>query len=114
MKTEKMRREALKFLDRLPPDNHQYIKALKLRMQILFENDDLDAALATVVKAEQAFPTDQDLRYAHMEMLMLQKRFAEAEAVAQKAMKDWPDDADLAFQRAYLADAGGTRRAVCV
>ncbi len=101
--------EALKFLDRLPPDNHQYIKALKLRMQILFENDDLDAALATVVKAEQAFPTDQDLRYAHMEMLMLQKRFAEAEAVAQKAMKDWPDDADLAFQRAYLADAGGDK-----
>ena len=78
-------------------------------MQILFENDDLDAALATVVKAEQAFPTDQDLRYAHMEMLMLQKRFAEAEAVAQKAMKDWPDDADLAFQRAYLADAGGDK-----
>lgn len=101
-------------MDLPPPDNHQYIKALKLRMQILFENDDLDAALATVVKAEQAFPTDQDLRYAHMEMLMLQKRFAEAEAVAQKAMKDWPTTRIWRFSGPIWRMRGGTRRAVCV
>lgn len=100
---------ALKFLERISPDNRHYDKALKLRMQILFESGKLDDALATVGEAEKAFPADQDLRYAHMEMLMAQKRWTEAEAVARKAAEVWPDDADLAFQRAYLADAGGDK-----
>lgn len=101
--------KALKFLDQIPPDNRQYLKALKLRMQILLESDELDTALTTVVQAEDMFPHDQELRYAHMEMLIRQTRFAEAEAVARQAMEQWPDDADLAFQRAYLADAAGDK-----
>ena len=102
-------KKALEFLDQIPPDNRQYLKALKLRIQILFESDELDAALTTVIQAEDMFPHDQELRYAHMEMLMRLTRFAEAEDVARQAVEQWPDDADLAFQRAYLADAAGDK-----
>lgn len=106
---EKNAQKALKFLDQLSPDNRQYLRALKLRMQILFESGEMDAALATVVQAEEMFPHDQELRYAHIEMLMRQTRFAEAEGIARQALEQWPDDADLAFQRAYLADAAGDK-----
>lgn len=100
---------ALQFLDHIPSSNRQYLKARKLRMQILYESGDPNAALDTVVATEQAFPEEQDLRYAHMEMLMAQKRFAEARTVAEEAMRVWPDDADLAFQHAYLVDTGGDK-----
>ncbi|MCH5278058.1 MAG: tetratricopeptide repeat protein [Desulfovibrionaceae bacterium] len=106
---EKNAKKALKFLERIPPDNRHYSKALKLKMQILFESGQLDEALTTVAQAEDLYPGDQELRYAHMEMLMRHTRFDEAEAVARQAMEQWPDDANLAFQRAYLVDAAGDK-----
>lgn len=100
---------ALAILDRVSPTNRHYAKTLKMRVQILYESGDTDGALAALRQGAGAFPSDQDFHYGEMEMLMMQKRYAEAQAVAEAAMRTWPDDADLAFQHAYLLDLQGRK-----
>lgn len=100
---------ALAMLDRVTPTNRHYAKALKMRVQLLYESGDAEGALATLRQGAGAFPMDPEFRYGEMEMLMMQKRYAEAMAVAEAAMQTWPDDADLAFQHAYLLDLQGRK-----
>lgn len=99
----------LDLLERVSPSNRYYDRALKLRAQVLYESGNVDQALGVIRKGREIFPSDKDFVFFALDLLGRQKRYEEAEAVAGKALDDWPGDADLAFQRASLMDMSGKR-----
>lgn len=99
----------LELLERVSPSNRYYDRALKLRAQVLYESGNVDQALGVIRKGREIFPSDKDFVFFALDLLGRQKRYEEAEAVAGKALDDWPGDADLAFQRASLMDMSGKR-----
>lgn len=52
---------------------------------------------------------DKEFIFFAIDLLGRQKRYEDAGQVAEKALADWPDDPDLAFQRASLMDMAGKR-----
>lgn len=99
----------LELLERVSPSNRYYDRSLKLRAQVLYENGNVEQALDVIRHGSEIFPSDKEFIFFAIDLLGRQKRYEEAGQVAEKALADWPDDPDLAFQRASLMDMAGKR-----
>lgn len=99
----------LELISGIGPSNRFHDKALKLRIQVLYEKGDAEQALAVAQEGRALYPADLEIRYAEMELLMRLGRRDEALRAAEEARKEWPKNTDLAFHYAFLVDQGGDK-----
>lgn len=100
---------ALEALARITPESRFYDRALRFRIQILFETGDRKAALRTAETAVETFPQDKDFRLMQAQLLMQAQSWDKALAALDKADEVWPDDPELRFTRGTALDGLGLK-----
>lgn len=103
-------REALLWLDKIPEDNRFYDRSVLLRVQMLAEEDKLEDALRVARDGQKTSPDRRELWQMEVRLLATLHRTKEALAAADKAVVQWPEDAETAFLRASLLDESGNKK----
>jgi tetratricopeptide (TPR) repeat protein len=99
---------AQKWLDKIGPDSQQYIPAQITRAQLLDKEGKVDDARRQLASIQSDDPRDQALiARTDAAILFDAKRYPEAEARLAKAVSDFPDDPDLAYDYAMAAEKTG-------
>ncbi|WP_322010324.1 tetratricopeptide repeat protein [Paraburkholderia sp. J12] len=99
---------AQKWLDKIGPDSQQYIPAQITRAQLLDKEGKVDDARRQLASIQADDPRDQALiARTDAAILFDAKRYPEAEARLAKAVSDFPDDPDLAYDYAMAAEKTG-------
>ena len=101
--------KALEWLEAIQPNTPAYPKATLLRAQLLVDNDKLDAALDVLHEGQRTAPEQRDFWNMEIRLLAGTQRVDAALAQANTAIKQWPNDAELAFLRASLLDESGDK-----
>lgn len=99
---------AQKWLDKVGPNSQQYIPAQITRAQLLDKEGKVDDARRQLASIQSDDPRDQALiARTDAAILFDAKRYPEAEARLAKAVTDFPDDPDLAYDYAMSAEKNG-------
>ncbi|WP_028227679.1 tetratricopeptide repeat protein [Paraburkholderia ferrariae] len=99
---------AQKWLDKIAPSSQQYIPAQITRAQLLDKEGKVDDARRQLASIQTDDPRDQALiARTDAAILFDAKRYPEAEARLAKAVSDFPDDPDLAYDYAMAAEKTG-------
>ena len=99
---------AQKWLDKVSPDSQQFVPAQITRAQLLDKQGKIDEARKLLAGIQTDDPHDAALiARTDAAMLFDAKRYPEAEARLAKAVADYPDDADLAYDYAMAAEKTG-------
>jgi tetratricopeptide (TPR) repeat protein len=99
---------AQKWLDKIGPTSQQYIPAQITRAQLLDKEGKTDDARRQLASIQADDPRDQALiARTDAAILFDAKRYTEAEARLAKAVADFPDDPDLAYDYAMSAEKNG-------
>lgn len=91
-------RQALAILDQVKPENPNYDKALRFRIQIASEIGDLNRAQQLVAEARQRYPDKKE--FVAVEAALYDRRgdTAKAAAVLKEALVNSPDDVELLYR----------------
>lgn len=103
-------REALCWLEKIPQENRFYDRSVLLRVQMLVEDNRLKEALDAARTGQLATPGQRELWQMEVRLLATMQRTQEALTAADKAVRQWPEDAETAFLRASLLDESGNKR----
>jgi len=99
---------AQKWLDKISPNSQQYIPAQITRAQLLDRDGKTDDARRQLASIQTDDPRDQALiARTDAAILFDARRYPEAEARLAKAVSDFPDDPDLAYDYAMAAEKNG-------
>ncbi|CAK7056800.1 MAG: Beta-barrel assembly-enhancing protease [Desulfovibrio sp.] len=101
---------ALSWLDRIPPQSKAAPKGALLRIQLLGESGKEQEALAATRQAQKQFSDLPQFWDLEVRLLARQKQMPLALEVARKAVKKWPDNAELAFLLGSLLDESGDKK----
>lgn len=101
---------ALSWLDRIPPQSKAAPKGALLRIQLLGESGKEQEALAATRQAQKQFNDLPQFWDLEVRLLARQKQMPLALEVARKAVKKWPDNAELAFLLGSLLDESGDKK----
>jgi tetratricopeptide (TPR) repeat protein len=101
--------EALRLLDAIPADHSLYGRGLRLRAQILSDENKTDEALQLLRDAQARFPDDPGFCLLEAYLLNREQRHALALAALDLALERHPRDPDLLYNRAMTLDAIGRR-----
>ncbi len=96
---------AIKWLDRIPESSAYYGRALRMRSQIQFENNDMDGAFKTLDRAVELFPDEPDLRLAQVQLLIQADRMSEAAAAMEALRSRWPEDVEIEYRYGLVLSA---------
>lgn len=99
---------AQKWLDKVSPNSQQYVPAQITRAQMFQKQGKIDEARRQLASIQTDDPRDKALiARTDAAMLFDAKRYQEAEARLAKAVSDFPDDPDLAYDYAMAAEKTG-------
>lgn len=101
--------ETLNFLESIPPENRFYDRALRLRIQLLHDQQRYEDASSSSFRARASphgtgFPAHGDHLY------LLQDRYKEALTAATAAQQIWPSDDEIAYVYGSVLDSLGRKR----
>ena len=99
----------LPLLDRVPDDCEEYDKAMRMKVQLLFDLKRFPETLEAVETVHRLNPGDLQPLTLKAELLVRLKRFDEADATLRKALEGYPDNEGLNFQYAQLQEFRGDR-----
>lgn len=102
---EKNFEEAIDWLNRIPSSSTYYERALRMKGQIQFENNDVDGAFRTLEEALEHYPDRMELHYARVELLIYADRMEDALAALQTMRERWPDDPEVEYHWGALLDS---------
>ena len=103
--------EALRWIERISPDNRAYMRAIPLKIQLLSTLNRAEEALAFLEQERKKAPEDQKLFLLEVRQLAFMDRLNAALKLADVGISKWPADMDLAFLRASLLDELGDKKA---
>lgn len=103
--------EALKFLDKIAPENTYFDRAVLLRVQLLAGEGKLVEALKAAQQGQRTSPGQSELWQIEVRLLASMKQQTQALAAADKALAKWPEDVEIAFLRASLLDEMDNKKA---
>ena len=96
---------AQQWLNKIGPDSQQYVPAQITRAQLLAREGKLDDARRLLAGIQSDDPRDRALiARTDAALLFDAKRYPEAEARLAKAVAEFPDDADIAYDYAMAAE----------
>jgi tetratricopeptide (TPR) repeat protein len=101
--------EALRRLDAIPADHSLYGRGLRLRAQILSDDNKTDEALQLLRDAQARFPDDPGFCLMEAYLLNREQRHTLALAALDLALERHPRDPDLLYNRAMTLDTIGRR-----
>lgn len=101
--------QACAWLDRLPADGPDGMRALLLRIQLHGQARKWEEAMKLARQGREEFPDAPDFAVMEVHLLMSQKRREDAHRAAEDLAR-WPDDEDAAFLRASLMDERGRKK----
>ncbi len=99
------------WLEKVPPSNIAYARALSLRVQLLVDMNKLPQALETARIGQKALPEEQEFYTMEVRLLATIGDYAAAVPKAQILIEKWPNDVNIAFLRASLLDESGDKKA---
>ncbi|MFR4117532.1 MAG: tetratricopeptide repeat protein [Bilophila wadsworthia] len=67
--------ETLNFLESIPPENRFYDRALRLRIQLLHDQQRYEDAMQLILQGQSQFPTERDFRLMEIHLYLLQDRY---------------------------------------
>lgn len=79
--------ETLNFLESIPPENRFYDRALRLRIQLLHDQQRYEDAMQLILQGQSQFPTERDFRLMEIHLYLLQDRYKEALTAATAARR---------------------------
>lgn len=79
--------ETLNYLESIPPENRFYDRALRLRIQLLHDQQRYEDAMQLILQGQSQFPTERDFRLMEIHLYLLQDRYKEALAAATAAQQ---------------------------
>lgn len=103
--------ESLRWLEKVPQGTKEYEEALLLHLQVLFDLDQKNQALALAQKHFETYPQAGSLREAAIRILAALDRKPEALALARKAAQQWADNVPLQVLLGTLLDDAGDQQA---
>lgn len=104
-------KEALTFLDKVPPTSTYYDRSVLLRVQLLAGEGKLEEALAAAQKGQSTSPALAELWQMEVRLLASLKKTEQAVQAANRAVIHWPDDTEMAYLRGSLLDETGNKKA---
>lgn len=102
--------ETLNFLESIPPENRFYDRALRLRIQLLHDQQRYEDAMQLILQGQSQFPTERDFRLMEIHLYLLQDRYKEALTAATAAQQIWPSDDEIAYVYGSVLDSLGRKR----
>ena len=102
--------ETLNFLESIPPENRFYDRALRLRIQLLHDQQRYEDAMQLILQGQSQFPTERDFRLMEINLYLLQDRYKEALTAATAAQQIWPSDDEIAYVYGSVLDSLGRKR----
>ena len=99
----------LPLLDLVPEDCEEYDKAMRMKVQLLFDLKRLPETLEAVEVVLRLNPQDVQPLILKAELLTRMKNFEEADKTLRKALEAHPDNEGINFQYAQLQDFMGKR-----
>ena len=102
--------ETLNLLEAIPSENRFYDRALRLRIQLLHDQDRYDEAMRLILQGQAQFPTERDFRLMEIHLYLLQERYREALTAVSAAQAIWPSDDELAYLYGSVLDSLGRKR----
>ena len=102
--------ETLDHLEQVPSENRFYDRALRLRIQLLHDQERYDEALQLIRQGQTHFPTERDFRLMEIHLFLLQERNQEALAAAVAAQQIWPSDDEISYLYGSTLDSLGRKR----
>lgn len=103
-------KEALGFLDKIPVDSAYFDRAVLLRVQLLAGEGKLPEALKAAQQGQISSPEQVELWQIEIRLLASLKQPELALKAADRAVAQWPNDAEVAFLRASLLDESGNKK----
>ena len=110
MNNHKDVQETLNFLESIPPENRFYDRALRLRIQLLHDQQRYEDAMQLILQGQSQFPTERDFRLMEIHLYLLQDRYKEALTAATAAQQIWPSDDEIAYVYGSVLDSLGRKR----
>lgn len=102
--------ETLDLLEQVPTGNRFYDRALRLRIQLLHDQERYDEALQLIREGQTQFPTERDFRLMEIHLFLMQERYQDALVATIAAQQVWPSDDEIAYIHGSVLDSLGRRR----
>lgn len=99
----------LPLLDLVPQDCEEYDKAMRMKVQLLFDLKRFPETLKAVEVVQRLNPQDVQPLILKAELLTRLKHFEEADKTLRKALEEHPDNESINFQYAQIQDFMGKR-----
>lgn len=99
----------LKLIDRVPADCEEYDKAMRMKVQVLYDQKRIEETLEALETVRNLNPSDVEPLLLKAELLSRQKDFLEADKTLRAALALNPDDERVCFQFAQLHEFRGQR-----
>ena len=102
-------KRTLELLEAIPENNRFYDRALRLRIQLLYDADRRTEALPLILRGQQLYPEDKDFSLMEAHLLIGKSLYSEALARVDKALGHWPENEELLYLRVNVLDLLGRR-----
>lgn len=102
--------ETLNLLESISSENRFYDRALRLRIQLLHDQQRYEDAMRLILQGQSQFPTERDFRLMEIHLYLLQDRYKEALTASAAAQQIWPSDDEIAYAYGSVLDSLGRKR----
>ena len=100
----------LMLLEGIPENNRYFDRALRLRIQLLYDGSNRSDALPLILKGEELYPAERDFPLMEAHLMLAEGLEGDALHVVDRALTQWPEDVDFMYLRGNILDSLGRKK----